>query len=93
MNPDRQDVYLIREEAAADESGWLAPEPADEVIVAEVLEASALSREDVEPLGDHLDFEQLYDVLAGDSAADELTFSVEGVTVTVSVDGSVTVSS
>jgi len=35
----------------------------------------------------------LHDVFAGDTTTDEFTFSIEGVTVTVSVDGSVTVSS
>jgi len=62
------------------------------VIVAEVLDSTDLSREDVEPLGEHVDFERLHELLAGDSEADTLTFTVEEIEVTVSADGSVTVS-
>jgi len=92
-NPRERSFYLIREDAAESETeGWLAPEPADEVIVAEVLDSTDLSREDVEPLGEHVDFERLHELLAGDSEADTLTFTVEEIEVTASADGSVTVS-
>lgn len=94
MNSEHRDVYLIREQAdEGDEEGWLVPEPAEDVIVREIVDATDLSREDVEPLGDHVDFEHLHDLLAGDSEGGELTVSVEGVTVTIAGDGSVTVSS
>lgn len=93
MNSDHRDVYLIREDVDdVDEEGWLAPEPADEVILAEVLDSTDLSQEDIEPLGEYVDFERLHDLLAGDSEEDALTFTVEDIDVTVCADGSVTVS-
>lgn len=93
MSSDHRDIYVIRGDAsdADDEEGWLVPEPADEVIVDEILDATALSRDDVEPLSDYVEYEQLHELLAGDGP-DDLTFAMEDVEVTVTADGSVTVS-
>lgn len=95
MSSNHRDVYIIRgeQEGGADdeESAWLAPEPADEVIVEELLAASDLVREDVEPIEEHLDFADLHALLSGGDDVDDLTFTVEGWAVTVTHDGSITV--
>lgn len=92
MSSDHRDVYIIRGQDESDDEGWLAPEPADEVIIEEIVDASDLSREDVEPLDDHVAFEELHALLAGaDDGPGEVTFTVDGWSVTVGADGSVAV--
>ena len=94
MSSDIRDLYIIREQDASgegEESVWLAPEPAAEVIVEEILSATDLDRTDVEPLDDHVDPETLRALLTGEAGADDLTFPVDGWTVTVDHDGTVAV--
>lgn len=95
MSANRRDVYIMRgtEDVDADDGEWVVPEPADEVIVSEIVENSDLSRDSVEPLWDHVEFERVHELLAStasDSAA--VTFTIDGVEVTVTADGAVTVS-
>lgn len=87
MSSDSGGVYILRDH---DEGEWVAPEPASTVLLEELLAATDLQREDIEPLTDHVDFEALGAVLAGD-AEETITFSVEGHEVTVGEDGSVDV--
>jgi hypothetical protein len=70
--------------------GWEVPEPAHDVIVEEVLAGTELSRDDVEPLSDHVDFEALRAVLSGETD-ETLTADIEGHAVRVESDGTVTV--
>lgn len=81
----------MRAAEAGDDEGWVAPEPAEEVIVEEILAATDLSREDIEPLTEHVDFEQLATLLSGEGTDEPTTFSVEGHEITVSADGDVTI--
>jgi hypothetical protein len=81
------------DDVGGDEEGWVVPEPADEVIVAEIVDRSDLSRGEVEPLSDHVDFERLHDLLASTTTEPaDLTFSIEGIEVVITADGTVTVS-
>lgn len=96
MSADYRGPYIIRDpesEASDDAEAWVAPEPAEEVIVADVLAATDLDRETVEPLSDYVDFDALYALLSGESDAASLTFEVEGHTVTITGDGAVAVES
>lgn len=93
MRSDHRDVYILRGDGdggADDASAWLVPEPADEVIVDELLGASDLSREDIDPLEEYVDFAALHALLSGDDT-DDVSFDVEGWTVTVTADGTVSV--
>ena len=95
MSANHRDVYLMRgaDDSEVGTDGWLVPEPADEVIVQEIVDSTDRSRDDIEPLSENLDFGALQELLAGDSEeTDELVFSVDGVEVTVAADGSVAVS-
>jgi hypothetical protein len=52
MCPENQGVYIIPGDGDQGEEGWVAPEPAETVIVEEVLAATDLSADTVEPLED-----------------------------------------
>ena len=91
MSSTNQGVYIMREADAGDGDGWVAPEPADEVIIDELLRATDLAREDVDPLTDHVDFEALAAVLTSDDERETLAFTVGGHDVTVSADGDIDV--
>ncbi|MUV89265.1 hypothetical protein GJ629_04595 [Halapricum sp. CBA1109] len=96
MSADYRGPYIIRDpesEATDDAEAWVAPEPAEEVIVADVLAATDLDREAVEPLSDYVDFDALDALLSGESDAESLAFEVDGHEVTVTADGGVTVES
>jgi hypothetical protein len=76
-----------------DEKEWVVPKPADEVIVAEIVDRSDLTREDIEPLSEHVDFEQLHELLASSTSGPaDLTFTIDGVEVGVTAEGDVTIS-
>jgi len=84
--------YIIRESGAADADdaeAWVAPEPAEAVIVEEILAATPLDRGEVEPLSDHVDIAALDALLSGDEGS--VSFLVADHEVTVTHDGTVTV--
>lgn len=90
MNSDGRGVYIIRDRDQDADGGWVAPEPAEDVIVEEVLAATDLERETVEPLTDYVDLETLTTLLSGEGE-DDVTFVVEDYAVTVDSDGAVEV--
>lgn len=92
MSPENQTLYIIPGDGDAgdDEEAWVAPEPAEKVIVETVLATTDLSPGTVEPLAEHVDFEALDETLSGEND-DSVTFDIEDYTVTVASDGTVTV--
>lgn len=92
MSRKDEAVYIIPGDGNAGEGkeAWITPEPAEEVIVEEVLTVTDLSRETVQPLSDHVEFAALEKTLSGERG-ESLTFEVEGHTVTLTPDGTVTV--
>jgi hypothetical protein len=95
MSSEYRGPYIIRDRSsagdAADEAeAWVTPEPAELVIVEEVLAATDLPRAAIEPLEEHVNFEALEMVLEGDDEG-VLTFDVDGHEITVAHDGSVEV--
>jgi hypothetical protein len=92
MSPENKGVYIIPEDGdGGDEAGaWVAPEPAEDVIVEEILAVTELARDVVEPLTDYVDLETLETVLSGDGDG-PCSFDVEGYTVSVTADGEVSV--
>lgn len=92
MGSDEQTVYILKDSAdsGADADNWISPEPADEVITEHILEATDLSSDDVDDIESYVDFEELRAVV-GEGDESELSFTVEGHTVTVSADGSIVV--
>lgn len=85
--------YIVRDEDGDtdDADAWIAPEPASDVIADAIVAKSDLTREAVEPLEEHVDFEILRAVLTGETEP-PVTFDVEGVAVTVDRDGAVGIS-
>jgi hypothetical protein len=92
MSPANEGVYIIPEDGDGDDEAgaWVAPEPAEDVIVDEILAETDLARDTVEPLTDYVDLETLDTVLSGDGDG-PCTFDVEGHTVSVTADGEVSV--
>jgi len=92
MSPENEGVYIIPEDGDGgdDEGAWVAPEPAEDVIVDEILAETGLGRDAIEPLTDYVDFETLDTVLSGDGSG-PCTFDVEDYTVSVTADGRVSV--
>lgn len=92
MRSEEGTVYMIRggtDDGGADDE-WRSPAPADEIITDAVVAAADLAVEDIDDIDSYVDADTLRGVV-GDGADDEVTFDVEGHTVTVRHDGSVTV--
>lgn len=90
MGAENRGVYIIQESDPDSGDGWITPTPVEEVIADELLAATDLDRTAVESLSDHVDFEALAAVLAGEGG-DAMTFTVADYTVTVDRDGAVAV--
>lgn len=85
MSSEYGGPYILRD----GDGEWVAPEPAEQVIVDEVLAATDLTPEDVEPLDEHVDFDALAELLEGEGGT--LTFPIQDHDITVSSDGDVAV--
>jgi len=80
-------VYMIRDQQSDD---WVSPEPASEVIIDSVLEATDLKADDIASLDTYIDSESLREVVV-DGTEESVTFTIEGHDVTVTADSAVSV--
>lgn len=81
MGPEDGEVYIMQE----GEGDWVNPTPARSLIL-DTLEDEA-DVDGIDDLGEYVDWAELRAVLEGD--ADEATFEIETVTVTVDRDGEI----
>lgn len=90
MVGDDETVYIIQNSGGdvTDEDDWISPEPAEDVITTELVEATDLTADDIDELESYVDIETLRAVVS-DREADGVSFSVEGHTVTMNRDGTV----
>ena len=86
MKSDYGTVYMIR----GHDDEWVSPEPAEAVITEALFDATDLTDEDIDYIGEYVDAAKLRAVV-GDGEDDAVTFDVEGNEVTVTADGDVTV--
>lgn len=87
MSFEKGTVYMIRDQRADD---WVSPEPASEVIIDSVLEATDLSADDIASLDTYIDSESLREVVV-EGTTESVTFTVEGHDVTITADNVVSV--
>jgi len=80
---------MIRHPSDVGDDEWVSPEPAGEVITADVVAAGDLEPDDVDTLSAYVDLSDLAAVLEGED--DEISFSVEDHDVVVRSDGTVDV--
>lgn len=92
MRSEDGTVYMIR--GGTDEGtddGWRSPAPADEILTEAIAAATDLTADDIGDIESYVDAAALRAVV-GDGDDDEVSFDVEGHTVTVRRDGGVDVS-
>ena len=87
MKSENGTVYMIR---GHDTDEWVSPEPAEAVITDALVDATALTADDIDYIGSYVDATKLRAVV-GDGDDDTITFDVEGHEVTVRANGDVTV--
>ncbi|GCF14168.1 hypothetical protein Harman_21030 [Haloarcula mannanilytica] len=78
---------MIRDQGSDD---WVSPEPASDVIIDSVLEATDLSADNIASLDTYVDSEALREVVV-EGGAESVTFTIEGHDVTVTADSAVSV--
>ncbi|MDT3433549.1 HalOD1 output domain-containing protein [Haloarcula sp. 1CSR25-25] len=90
MSSNEGTVYMLRNRTVEGSDGWVSPEPASDVIVDAVIEATDLAADDIDALDTYVDSESLRAVVAR-GTTESLTFAVEGYDVTITADGEVAV--
>lgn len=91
MSSNHRTVYVLRGGAAAGtDDGWVSPEPVEHAVREEILAATDLGADDVDPLGSHVDLAAVEAVVA-DGGSDEVAFDVADHDVVVTSDGDVRV--
>lgn len=83
MGSEDAEVYIMQE----GEGDWVNPTPARSLILEALEDESDVDGDDLDDLGEYVDWEDLREVLAGDDA--EATFEIEDVTVSVDEDGDI----
>lgn len=94
MGAENAELYILRpaeETDAEGESGWVSPQPADDVIIEAVADAVGDSTASFDDLDSYVDLAALAAVFEGDE--DEVTFDVDGHEVTVDESGTIDVES
>jgi len=87
MSSEHEEMYLL---LASDDEEWVRPQQASAAIVEAVTDGTGLDRERLDPIDAYVDADELEAVI--DGADDEVTFTVEGHSVTVTADGDIDVS-
>lgn len=86
MGSEDGDVYIMQE---GDEGEWVNPRSARSLILEALEDDADVDPDDVDDLGEYVDWDELRDVFDGD--AEDVTFEVEGTDVTVEEDGDIDV--
>ena len=91
MVRNEETVYIIQHgsEDAGDDD-WVSPEPVERVVTSALVDSTALSADDVDSLASYVDAESIRAVVVDGEQA-EVTFTVEGHSVTLSQDGTASI--
>jgi len=94
MGAEDGEVYMLRpdEDEGDDDETWVTPQPASEVIIEAVAEATDDDPDEFDDLEEYVDVDELAALFdAEEDSDDSLTFEVEDHEVTVDESGDVTV--
>lgn len=86
MGSEDTDVYIMQE---GDDGKWVNPTSARSLILEALEENGDVDPDDVEDLGEYVDWDELRDVFEGD--AEDVTVDVDGTEVIVDQDGDIQV--
>lgn len=86
MGSDDGDVYIMQE---GEDGEWVNPTSARSLILEALEDDGDVDPDEVEDLGEYVDWDELRDVFDGD--AEDVTFEVEDVNVTVDEDADIDV--
>lgn len=93
MGAEEGEVYILRPDEEADtdnEEAWVSPQPASDVVLAEVAAEVDADSDDFDELAEYVDIEDLAAVFDDDEEdEDAITFDVEDHEVTVHKSGDI----
>jgi hypothetical protein len=86
MGSEDADVYIMQ---AGEDGEWVNPTSARSLIQEALEDDGDVDPDDVEDIGEYVDWDELRDVFDGD--AEDVSFTVEGTEVTIDQDGDIAV--
>jgi len=93
MGVENGDVYLLRpdEDAGGDDEPWVNPQPASEVVLRELADATDVDEDEFDDLSAYVDLDDIAAVVDTDTDEESVTFDVDDHEVTVHESGDVAI--
>lgn len=92
MGAEDGELYILRPDEEAetdDEEAWVTPQPASDVVLAEVAAEVGADSDDFDELAEYVDLEDLAAVFDDEDAENAMTFDIEDHEVTVHTSGDI----
>ncbi|MFB6202763.1 MAG: HalOD1 output domain-containing protein [Halorhabdus sp.] len=86
------DLYVIPDDTAGDNGEtWIQPQSVEEILIDAILDATAYDAENLDPLGEYVEYDSLEALFDDDTDVETLSFAVDTYEVTVQESGAVEV--